>query len=802
MIDRVLVSCVFCCAGLGSVVGVAADEQSEADPRDHWAFQTIERPTVPVAGGSAWVRNSIDAFVSRQHQQHGLTPQVEAPRVILLRRLYLDLIGIPPNAAEVNACQDDPSPDWYERAVDQLLDDPRYGERWARHWMDIWRYSDWWGLGEQLRNSQKHIWHWRDWIVESLNDGMPYDEMVRLMLAADELHPNDLGKLRATGYLVRTYFLFNRSVWMEDTVEHVGKGFLGLTLDCAKCHDHKYDPIEQTDFYRMRAFFEPYHVRTDIIPGESDLAQDGIPRAFDGELDAPTYQFVRGDERNPDKSSVIVPGVPAVFAFTELQIEPVSLPLEAWQPDRRPWVWDAHLSSARRKIDSANADLRQAQENLEKAKQKAVETTATESALSPEEVSLAEGQLALAELDLAVARAGLQSVQRRGDAWHAVWAGEDDAAGRDKTIAAVRTERQMVLAQARRTLTDAEQRLTRAEQDKREEAVKAVEQARDAMEKAERDIAAPIVDGDAISPLAGARWTPTKFGNSLVDDPAIDFPSQSSGRRSALANWITHPHNPLTARVAANHIWMRHMGDPLVATAFDFGLNGTQPTHPQLLDWLAAELVDHDWSMKHLHRIIVTSAAYRMSSSVAGGAANAAIDPDNRHWWRRQPIRIESQVVRDSLLALAGTLDSTLGGPPVLPADQATSTRRSLYFFHSNNSRNRFLRMFDEAMVKDCYRREQSVMPQQALALTNSRLVLDAAPKIAQQLSDGTTDDDTAFIRRAFAVLLGMTDIESEITASQQALDEWRKLPDSSPENVRTNFVWALINHNDFVTVR
>ena len=235
---------------------------------------------------------------------------------------------------------------------------------------------------------------------------------------------------------------------------------------------------------------------------------------------------------------------------------------------------------------------------------------------------------------------------------------------------------------------------------------------------------------------------------------------------------------------------------------FDFGLNGTRPTHPQLLDWLAAELVDHDWSMKHLHRIIVTSAAYRMSSSVAGGAANAAIDPDNRYWWRRQPIRIESQVVRDSLLALAGTLDSTLGGPPVLPADQATSTRRSLYFFHSNNSRNRFLRMFDEAMVKDCYRREQSVVPQQALALTNSRLVLDAAPKIAQQLSDGTTDDDTAFIRRAFAVLLGMTDIESEITASQQALDEWRKLPDSSPENVRTNFVWALINHNDFVTVR
>ena len=264
----------------------------------------------------------------------------------MLRRLSLDLIGLPPTPAEIAAFQSDESPDWYERTVERLLKDPRHGERWARHWMDIWRYSDWWGLGGELRNSQKHIWHWRDWIVEALNADMPYDEMVRLMLAADELHPNDLGELRATGFLARNYFLFNRNQWMDETVEHVGKAFLGLTFNCAKCHDHKFDPISQTDYYGMRAFFEPYHVRLDMLPGETDLARDGIPRAFDGAMDTPTYRFIRGAENNPDKSVAIAPRIPAILKFQPLAIQPVELPVEAWQPERRGWVAGAYLANA------------------------------------------------------------------------------------------------------------------------------------------------------------------------------------------------------------------------------------------------------------------------------------------------------------------------------------------------------------------------------------------------------------------------------------------------------------------------
>ena len=268
-----------------------------------------------------------------------------------------------------------------------------------------------------------------------------------------------------------------------------------------------------------------------------------------------------------------------------------------------------------------------------------------------------------------------------------------------------------------------------------------------------------------------------------------------------LAQWITDPRNPLTARVAANHIWSRHMGRPLVDSVFDFGRNGKQPSNPDLLNWLASELVDSGWDMKHLHRLIVNSAMYRMTSSLAGGEANLAQDPDNLHWWRRSSIRLESQAVRDSILAHAGTLDLTLGGPSVFLDQQDGSLRRSLYFFHSENERNRFLIMFDEAIAKECYRRDQSILPQQALALTNSSLVLDAAPQIAQRLSEGTADD-LSFIRKAFLVLLGKTASDAEVSASNRALKEWRDPPHAAEDEARAHFVWALINHNDFVTLR
>ena len=265
-------------------LGLSADHSAcRATDRSRLGSQSDRR--VPAAAASA----------ARDQAAAG------GPRIVLLRRLHLDLIGIPPTLEEIAACEADPSPQWYEQTVKRLLEDPRHGERWARHWMDVWRYSDWWGLGDQLRNSQKHIWHWRDWIVESLNADTPYDEMVRLMLAADELHPNDLSKLRATGYLARNYFLFNRPQWMDETVEHVSKGFLGLTMNC-----HAVTTTSTTRLSR-RITTGCGRSSSRIMCGwmwcrAKPIWHGTASRAFDGLLEEPTYLYIRGDERNPDKS--------------------------------------------------------------------------------------------------------------------------------------------------------------------------------------------------------------------------------------------------------------------------------------------------------------------------------------------------------------------------------------------------------------------------------------------------------------------------------------------------------------------
>ena len=991
-------------------------EQPEADPRDHWAFRPVVRPPVPGVGG-AWGRHPVDAFIARQHAAHGLRPQPEAPPEVLLRRLTFDLIGLPPSAEEVAAVAEAPDGGWYERTVDRLLADPRHGERWARHWMDVWRYSDWWGLGDQLRNSQKHLWHWRDWIIESLNTDLPYAEMVRLMLAADELHPGDLSRLRATGFLARNYFLFNRNQWMEETVEHVGKGLLGLTMNCAKCHDHKYDPVDQKDYYRMRAFFEPYHVRLDMVPGETDLERDGVPRVYDGWLEEPTWRLVRGEEARPDKSAPIPPGVPGLLAFRKVEVKPVSLPAVAWQPERQPWVIDAHVAAARRAVESAEAARPAAERELAQAETRLAELMAggepppvagppgpalresfdaldprrwqtfggewghapgrleqkrdgpersvlrllepaardvdvtlrfttlggsqwrsvgisldapagdpgappaagdTEISLyasafaggpkvqaslrrgtdweypadaasaraveagrehtlrvqardtlinvffdgdlvvawrSPvvrrdgviqfttfdalavfheisvaplpgdallrepaagggpattregarQAVELARAQLRTAEHAVELARARLRSTEARGAAWRAAWA-EAAEAGSLKE-AAVRAQRDEAVAAARHTLAEKEVQSLQAAPDKRQESEKALAGARDALAQAEEEAARPVPPDATLAGLAGARWTPTRFRNSTADDPDVPFPPQSTGRRTALADWVTDDQNPLTARVAVNHVWARHMGAPLVATMFDFGRKAAAPTHPELLDWLAAEFVESGWSMKHLHRLIVTSAAYRLSSSLAGGADAAARDPDNVHLWRRALVRLEAELVRDAILAHSGELDPAMGGPPVPPDAQNASKRRSLYFYHSNNDRNLFLTTFDAAAVKECYRREQSIVPQQALALSNSQLVQDAARTIADRLSAPASGgaapaDDAAFIRRAWLEVLAIRPSEAETTASRRALERWRQIEPDDPGAARAHLIWTLLNHTDFVTLR
>ncbi len=786
-----------------------ADEKPEADPRDHWAFRAPVRPPLPAVQDARRI-NPVDAFLAAEREKRGLVPQPRADRRALLRRVYLDLVGLPPTREEQAAFLADESADAFEKVVERLLASKQYGERWGRHWMDVWRYSDWWGLGAEVRNSQKHIRHWRDWIMESLDADKGYDQMLREMLAADELYPDDLDKLRATGFLARSYFRFNRNTWLEEVVEHTSKAFLGLTINCARCHDHKFDPISQMDYYRLRAFFEPYQVRTDEVPGETDFEKDGIPRVFDCNLEVPTYRFVRGDEKRPVTDRPLSPGLPPLLSLGKLEVRPVTLPPDAHSPGLRPFVLENHLRQAEKQVQAARAALAQARQALveveaahkgphkpeAQTKDRPAPAVAKAKPLTPEQARIA---VQAAEKALAAAEAEAPSLRARVAAQRARLQQPPAPNARDLAQQAAKAERQAAVLRAEEALARVELELLRAEGNARAAAEQKRNAARETLARERKALESP---GETFTPLRGSLKTPE---NNLESEASRNkpFPTTSTGRRTALAKWLTDPRHPLTARVAVNHVWARHFGKPLVPTVFDFGRKGSPPTHPALLDYLAVELMEHNWSLKHLHRLMVTSQAYRLSSS----GTNAA-DPENRYYWRMNPVRMEAQVVRDSLLQLAGELDATMGGPPLNPVQQESSRRRSVYFVHSHNDHHKFLSLFDDASVLECYRRTESIVPQQALALSNSKFALEMAGRINDRLQARLgTVSDSDFVRAAFEHVLAASPTADEQAECENALAELTELLKKqgiaeASRRARGDLVHALVNHNDFITIR
>ncbi|MBN9119520.1 MAG: DUF1553 domain-containing protein [Planctomycetes bacterium] len=769
------------------------DEQPETDPAKHWAFQPVVRPKVPpIPNRKSEVANPIDAFLAAEYSKRGLTPVAETGKATLLRRVYLDLVGVPPTRDELHAFLKDESPDAYEKVVDKLLASPQYGERWGRRWMDVWRYSDWYGRRAvpDVLNSYGQVWRWRDWIVRSLNGDRGYDEMVRLMLAADELAPTNADDSVATGFVVRNFFRWNYNNWMRDNVEHTAKAFLGLTLNCCHCHDHKYDPITQEEYFKFRAVFEPIEIRHDRWPGEPDPGlypkysygasykpiAAGMVRVMDERPDAKTHFYTGGDERNVSKDrEPIPPGVPAALGG-RFAVETVKLPPESWYPGLKPFV------------------------RKEEAEKREAVVKAAETAL---EVAMRAGDVPavrVAEAKLIAALSELASLRARIAADDVKYLG---APGDAKTAAeaASKAERQIAFDAARVLVVQAEAALVVAKQGK--DAAK--------LSAAEKQLADAKVKAEAARKSLDAT--------STVYTPLSPiYPQTSSGRRAALARWITSKDNPLTARVAVNHIWSGHFGRPLVETTNNFGRSGKPPTHPELLDWLATELVAAGWKTKHLHRLIVTSRAYRMSSKGAG-APGAKLDPDNVYLWRFPTNRLEAEAIRDSLLAVAGELDTTAGGPEI-PQDQGlVSRRRSLYFAHHGEARMGFLDIFDAANPCDAYRRTSSVLPQQALAMTNSDLAQKMSRVLAGKLS-AVAEADDAFVRVAFEQVLGRPPRDAEAAAGAKFLAQQRELfeasagelraapkqpdgPSANPaQRARENLILVLFNHTDFVTVR
>ncbi|MBM4067927.1 MAG: DUF1553 domain-containing protein [Planctomycetes bacterium] len=594
---------------------------------EHWAFQPPRALTVPSIHDDE-VYNPIDAFIARARARAGLTRHnPPAGRSLLLRRVAIDLTGLPPTADDYRHFLADRSADAYEKAVESLLASPRYAERWARHCMDVWRYSSHDGrkAPKQITYGSEHIWRWRDYLIRALLADAGLDRIIIDMLAGDEASPGDVHALAATGYLARSFNLLDRNLWLTNTVDHAGRAFLGLSLGCARCHDHKFDTISQREYYQFRAFFEPHEIVTDDA--------HRLAHARDGESQL-TYVLSGGNPRLPNKHLTIEPGVPKALGV----IEP------------------------------------------------------------PKRIDLPE-------------------------------------------------------------------------------------------------------DGERTS----------------------------SGRRLALARWLVADDNPLTARVIVNHVWQRHFGRGLVETTDEFGVRGKPPSHPELLDWLAVHFRASGWSLKWLHRLIVTSATYRMSSSTRDMADARRADPDNRWHWRYTPRRMEAEAVRDGVLHLAGALDTAVGGPDETTELAESSLRRSLYLRASRVDRVAFLDIFDAPRVDECYRRTESIVPQQALALMNSTFAWRNAERIALSLPDSAWEriatkalpaERAASRGRAsgvvrsraepdgvFLLILGRAGTDDELESCGEFLREQARLlcaagASDPARRARIYLVHALLNHNDFVTVR
>lgn len=774
-------------------------------------FDPVARPSVPQivdshheekssSPASFLIRNPIDAFISAEHRARKLNPRPEASKEVLLRRVYLDLIGLSPTPEEQHAFANDRSPDAYEKVVDHLLNDPRYGERWGRHWMDIWRYSDWagWSGGNQIRDSKPHIWRWRDWIVESLNEDKGYDRMITEMLAADELAPEDTKALRATGFLVRNYKMLSREQWLEDTIKHTSQAFLGLTVGCAKCHDHMFDPISQAEYYQIRAVFEPHQVRTDRVPGQVDTAKDGLVRVYDVGTNSPTYFFIRGDERRPDTNRVMTPGVLQILGG-KMDSKPVRLPQYAAFPDKRPFVIKDVIAAGERNVIEAKV---------------ALEKLKSDSSSKSEKAREAELNFEIAEARQASLIATLQAEsmesnrQKESDEWKQAATG---AAGAQRKLAILEAKLKFHLADISlaeaKTKSDEAAKAVEAVEAKSVEQAETEKAASDKLAARKKDVEKAVKNletaqkkaGDAERALADAEKKFTEpVGTDFKARPMESYPQKSTGRRLAFARWIARTENPLTARVAMNHIWLRHFGQGIVPTPADFGRNGRPPSHPQLLDWLAAEFMSENWSMKAMHRLIVTSSTYRMAST--SDEASARIDPDDIYLWRAPSRRMEAELVRDNLLFVSDDLDPAMGGPDIDNHQGLTSKRRSIYFRIAAEKEVEFLKTFDGPTVTECYLRHPSVVPQQALAMANSELPLRESRRLAGKISADSQGREQRFIERAFERILAREPKSDEVKLCSDFLAAETKR--SSPERAHENMILVLFNHNDFVTIR
>jgi cytochrome c553 len=654
----------------------------------HWSLRPVERPPVPDVRERAWVRNPIDAFVLARLESESIQPSPEADRRTLLRRVSLDLTGLPPTPDEIASFAADNRPDAYERVVDRLLASPHYGEKWARQWLDLAHYADSDGYEKDL--VRPWAWRYRQWVIEALNRDMPFDEFTIEQLAGDLLPGATVEQRVATGFLRNT--LTNREAGVDrmearfeqivNRTNTVSTTWLGLTVGCAQCHNHKFDPISNKDYYSMFAFFENAgeHIIDAPLPGEAGPYLRALPE----------YRAMRGQ-------------ILAEYDVPELEAKWEAQMRDAFVHPGKNLEWDFALTSFRAMYDAERKVL-----------------TGDPAKRTPRE-------------------------QDRLDAYFLANMGPDFS--KDKAI----TEK---LKAARKELSAIAAGLPAYSE-------------------------APVMEFDpSIPPSRIHLGGDYKNTGDIVepDTPAVLPPLGSDKHdRLALARWLVARSNPLTARVTVNRLWQEFFGTGLVRTSEDFGTQGEAPSHPELLDWLAAEFVDRGWSMKQMNRLIVTSATYRQSSRTRKELESR--DPENRLLARQSRLRLPAELVRDAALSASGLLDPEIGGRSVRPPQPtgvaelgyANSVkwveskgearyRRGLYVHYQRTTPYPLLSNFDAPdSVATCSRRRRSNTPLQSLNLLNDPVFFEAAQALAVRVINEAPGDVSNKLDYAFELCLGRT---------------------------------------------
>ncbi len=691
--------------------------------RTHWAFIPPRDVLVPVFKQPGRAGNPIDAFLSHRLEAQGLTFSPQADKAVLLRRLSFDLTGLPPSPEEREIFLADSRPSAYEAQVDRLLASPRYGERWGQHWLDLARHAD--TDGFEHDDVRPEAWRFRDWVVRALNEDLPYDRFLALQMAGDELAPLDPDAAVGTGFH-RAYpdmvdlndQALRRQNALDDITETTGLVFLGLTIGCARCHDHKTDPIHQTDFYRLQAFFTPARFRDDF---------------------------------------------------------PLATPAERTEHAAKVTAWNDSVATLRGRIAQIEAPVR---ERLAPGLPPGLDDRTAGAFNWPEAERSAEDWNLIFEAFQKDQRVKVEAIAGALEPAHA------------KELGSARIELDRLRSAAPRPLPVAR-----------------------VLDEAGREAPATLVRkrGDFYSP--GAEVSPAcpeVFASETLTE--IVPLSRSTGRRAALAAWLTRDDHPLTARVLVNRLWQHHFRRGLVATPSDFGRMGELPTHPELLDWLAKELIHQGWSLKVMHRLMVTSEAYKQSSRPDPNAA--AIDPENLLNWRHSSSRLEGEAIRDAVLAASGRLNQKMGGPGIFPElppelgklssrgaawpvtpDPVERNRRSLYVFVRRNLRFPFFEAFDRPDPNaSCPQRPVTTIAPQALSLLNGGLAADAARELAERIVREAGNETQAQIERAYCLTLGRLASDEEQEIATQFLS-------NEVGSTLSDFMLILLNLNEFVTI-